>query len=106
AVDDEEGGGFRFRGGPTRLDKMPGMHRFTWDLRYPGAWQSNARPEGPNGPSAVPGKYAVRLTVGSWTATQPLVVVEDPRNVKDGVTGPDLREQLEHNLRVRDLVCA
>src|SRR5262249_24096945 len=28
-ADDEEGG-FRFRGGPTRLEKSPGMHRFTW----------------------------------------------------------------------------
>ena len=66
AGEDEEGeGGFRPRGAPTRLDKTAGMHRFTWDLRYPGPWQSNARPEGPNGPMAVPGKYAVRLTVGA-----------------------------------------
>jgi hypothetical protein len=100
---DDEGGG-RVRSGPTRLDKSPGMHRFTWDLRYPGPWQSAARPEGGNGPTAVPGKYAVRLTSGSWTATQALTVVEDPRNLQDGVTIPDLREQFEHNLRVRDLV--
>ncbi|MBV9611766.1 MAG: hypothetical protein JO091_04810, partial [Acidobacteriaceae bacterium] len=37
AGEDEEGG-FRFRGGPTRLEKTAGMHRFTWDLRYPGPW--------------------------------------------------------------------
>jgi hypothetical protein len=102
-ADDEEGS-FRFRGGPTRLDKNPGMHRFTWDLRYPGPWQSAARPESPNGPTAVPGKYSVRLTLGSWTATQPFVLAEDPRNAADGVTLSDLREQFEHNLRVRDLV--
>jgi photosystem II stability/assembly factor-like uncharacterized protein len=98
------GGGGRFRGGPTRVEKTAGLHRFTWDLRYPGPWQSAARPEGPNGPEAVPGKYAVRLTVGTWTATQPLAMVEDPRIVRDGVTTADLREQFEHNLRVRDLV--
>jgi hypothetical protein len=101
---DDEEGGFRVRGGPTRLDKSAGMHRFTWDLRYPGPWISNARPEGPNGPAAVPGKYAVRLTVGSWTSTQPLTIIEDPRVTKDGVTTADLREQFEHNMRVRDLV--
>ena len=93
-----------FAADPTRLDKTPGMHRFTWDLRYPGPWQSSARPEGPNGPVAVPGKYSVRLTVGSWTATQPLTVIEDPRVTKIGVTIGDLREQFEHNMRVRDLV--
>ena len=54
--EDGEGGGVRVRSGPTRLDKTPGMHRFTWDLRYPGAWVSATRPEGPNGPAAVPGK--------------------------------------------------
>jgi hypothetical protein len=101
---DEGEGGFRVRSGPTRLDKTAGMHRFTWDLRYPGPWINNARPEGPNGPVAVPGKYAVRLTVGSWTSTQPLTIIEDPRVTKEGVTTSDLREQFEHNLRVRNLV--
>jgi hypothetical protein len=33
-----------------------------------------------------------------------LTVIEDPRITKDGVTTADLREQFEHNLRVRDLV--
>jgi len=101
----EEGdAGPRVRSGPTRIEKTAGMHRFTWDLRYPGPWQSAARPEGPNGPAAVPGKYSVRLTSGSWSATQPLVVTEDPRITQDGVTTADLREQFDHNLRVRDLV--
>lgn len=101
----EEGeGGFRIRSGPTRLDKSAGMHRFTWDLRYIGPWMSKTRPEGPNGPVAVPGKYSLRLTAGSWSATQPLTIVEDPRVTKDGVTESDLREQFEHNMKVRDLV--
>jgi photosystem II stability/assembly factor-like uncharacterized protein len=102
--DEEEGGGFRMRSGPTRLDKSAGLHRFTWDLRYPGPWMSAARPEGPNGPTAVPGKYSVRLTVGSWSATEPLTVVEDPRVTADGVTEANLQEQFDHNMKVRDLV--
>ncbi len=52
----------------------------------------------------MPGKYSLRLSVGSWTSTQALTVVEDPRVSKDGVTTADLREQFEHNMRVRDLV--
>jgi photosystem II stability/assembly factor-like uncharacterized protein len=103
-ADDEEGGGFRFRPVPTRLDKTAGMHRFTWDLRYSGPWMSATRPEGPNGPVAVPGKYSVRMTAGSYTSTQPLTLVEDPRVLKDGVTISDLREQFDHNIHVRDLV--
>ncbi|HTS76179.1 MAG TPA: hypothetical protein VMG40_08250 [Bryobacteraceae bacterium] len=102
--DDEEGGGFRGRGGPVRLDKSPGMHRFTWDLRYPGPWMSASRPQGPNGPAAVPGNYSAKLTVGSWTSMQPFTLIEDPRISKSGVTEADLREQFDHNLRVRELV--
>jgi hypothetical protein len=33
-----------------------------------------------------------------------LVVREDPRVAKDGVTLADLRDQFDHNMRVRDLV--
>jgi photosystem II stability/assembly factor-like uncharacterized protein len=103
---DEEGGGGGRRGGggPTKLDKTAGMHRFTWDLRTVGPWMSAARPEGPNGPMMPPGKYAVRLTAGSYTSTAPFNVIEDPRVVKDGVTLSDLQQQYEHNIRVRDLV--
>ncbi|MGH9482831.1 MAG: hypothetical protein ACRD1L_12155, partial [Terriglobales bacterium] len=91
-------------GAPARLDKTPGMHRFTWDLRYPGPWESAAQPQGPNGPIAVPGRYQVRLSEGSWSQTQPLTVSEDPRITADGVTTADLQEQFDHNMRVRDLV--
>jgi hypothetical protein len=108
ADDEEGGGGGGGRGGRgaavLHLDKSAGEHRVTWDLRYPGPWQSAARPEGPNGPEAAPAKYAVRLTVGTWTSTQPLTLIEDPRNTAAGVTTPDLRAQFEHNMRVRDLV--
>lgn len=102
-ADDEEGA-FRGPRGPVRLDKSAGMHRFTWDLRYPGPWTNTNNPEGPNGPMAVPGRYAVRLTVGSYTATQPLTLVEDPRITKDGITTLDLAAQFSHNMKVRDLV--
>jgi photosystem II stability/assembly factor-like uncharacterized protein len=94
----------RGRGVPARLDKAEGMHRFTWDLRYPGAWTSVATPEGPNGPMAVPGKYMVKLTAGSYTATQPFTVIEDPRIARDGVTTADLQQQFDHNMKVRDLL--
>lgn len=101
-ADEEEGP--RVRSGPARLDKSAGMHRFVWDLRYPGPWISNKRPQGLNGPLAPPDRYSVRLTAGSWTSTKPLTIEEDPRVTESGVTDADLREQFEHNMRVRDLV--
>ena len=99
AADDEEEGSFRPRTPPARLDKSAGLHRFVWDLRYPGPLPSLA-----NGPVAVPGSYMVKLTAGPVSFTQPLNIVEDPRVAADGVTISDLRQQFEHNLQVRELV--
>lgn len=87
-----------------RLNKNPGHHRFTWDLRYPGPWASASRPAGPNGPVAVPGKYTARLTVGANVQTQPFTLLVDPRVAADGVTQAHLKEQFEHNIKVRDMV--
>ncbi|HUX32429.1 MAG TPA: hypothetical protein VMV51_01045, partial [Gemmatimonadaceae bacterium] len=88
----------------TRLDPTVGMHRFTWDLRYPGPWASAARPDGGDGPLAAPGRYSVKLKVGAYTSTQPLTIVEDPRITRDGITTAILRAQFAHNMRVRELV--
>jgi len=100
--DDEEGP--RRPSAPSRLDKSAGMHRFTWDLRYPGPWQSERVPEGGNGPMAVPGTYQVKLTVGTWSETKKFTLVEDPRVTADGITLADLQAQFAHNIKVRDLV--
>jgi len=100
----DEEGGFRRNRPEPRLDKTAGMHRFTWDLRYPGAWASVANPEGPNGPVAVPGMYKVKITADSYTATQTFTLKEDPRITADGVTTADLQEQFNHNIKVRNLV--
>jgi photosystem II stability/assembly factor-like uncharacterized protein len=95
-------------GGVPRLSTDLGLNRFTWDLSYPGAMNPATRQAGGNGPTAVPGRYSVRLTVAGsaapYTATQPLTVKIDPRVAQDGVTLAVLQEQFAHNVRVRDLV--
>jgi len=100
----------RRRSGPTYITAHEGLNRFTWDLAYPGPRQSATRPAGGGGPTAVPGSYSVRLSVAAsgsnaaWSQTQPLLVRPDPRVTRDGVTLADMREQFDHNMRVRDLV--
>ncbi len=90
--------------GTVRLPAAPGLNRFVWDFAYPGPWDASAQRTGRNGPLAPPGTYTVRLTRGDWTATQPLDVRIDPRLSRDGLTTADMREQLAHNLRARDMV--
>jgi len=87
------GGGGRGRGSapPPRVTKNAGMNRVVWDVRYA------------SGLSAPPGAYQVRLKAGDATQTQPLNVLIDPRIAAEGITAADLKEQYEHNVRVREL---
>ncbi len=74
---------------PKTLPTTAGMHRWVWDLHY--ATPRSARydypiaaipgdtPRVPQGPSALPGQYTVRLTVGGHSFTSPLTVKMDPR---------------------------
>jgi photosystem II stability/assembly factor-like uncharacterized protein len=68
-----------------------GLNRFVWDMRYPGPTKLDyalapARPtplvpdpENPPGPTVVPGRYGVELTVGGKTQSAEFTVVKDPR---------------------------
>ena len=94
AADDPDAGpGFgRFGGVVSRVTKTAGMNRFVWDLRYA------------SGVTAPPGRYQVRLTAGTTVKTAPLTVLIDPRLAAEGTTAGDLREQFQHNVRMRSLV--
>ena len=81
-----------------------GLHRLTWDMRYPGAtdfpglvmWAAS-----PRGPLAPPGAYQVRVTGDAETATQPFAIRREPRLLKD-VTDQDLQEEFDLAMKVRD----
>jgi hypothetical protein len=90
---DEEGGpAFRRGAPPVRLSTNVGMNRLTWDF-------NNAA-----GLMLPPGTYRVKMTAGGWSDAQPLVLTIDPRLAADNITAADLREQYEHNVRMRDMV--
>jgi photosystem II stability/assembly factor-like uncharacterized protein len=83
-----------------------GLHRLTWDMRYPGAtefpglimWAANTR-----GPLAAPGTYHVRATADGESATESFAIKREPGVLKD-VTDQDLREQFDLAMKVRDKV--
>ncbi len=87
------GGGGRGRGNAPapRVTKDTGMNRVVWDVRNTA------------GLSMPPGPYQARLTVNQMAATQPFSVLIDPRIAAEGTTAADLKEQYEHNVRVREL---
>jgi hypothetical protein len=89
--------------GTPRISKNAGLNRAIWDLAYPGPWDTLARRSGRDGPVVAPGTFTVRLSANGVVQTQPLIVRADPRAIRDGITSDILREQLAHNLRVRDL---
>ncbi|MBK6488284.1 MAG: hypothetical protein IPF98_15805 [Gemmatimonadetes bacterium] len=92
------------RSGTPRLPAEAGMNRLYWDFTVAGPWDANPARSGRNGPRVVPGRYSVRLTSGTWTATKPLEVRIDPRIARDGVSIADLKEQFDHNVKTRDMV--
>lgn len=81
---------------PKQLAASAGMHRFIWDLHYttplstrygyPIAAIPEDTPRLPLGPSALPGRYTVRLSVNGKSYSEPLTVKMDPR-VKTPATG-------------------
>ena len=95
-----------FRGGAaaSSMRSEAGMQRFTWDMRYPGAWTAAAPQGGGGGPMVPPGKYSVRLMAGGQPQTKSFELKVDPRVTKDGVTQADLEEQATFLLRVRDAI--
>jgi photosystem II stability/assembly factor-like uncharacterized protein len=86
------------------LKPEAGLNRVMWDLRYQEAhrvpgyylWEYGG---GARGPVAAPGRYQVRLTVGTQTQAVPLEVKLDPR-VK--VSQADLDQQLSLQLQIRE----
>ncbi len=87
---------------PASLEKVPGLHRFVWDLRYeaprtlPASYYGpilqyteytladHAIPhetprQQPQGPLVVPGLYTVEFNAGGLSSKQPLTVKLDPR---------------------------
>ncbi len=76
----------------------PGVNRFTWNLRSPGATSLTDVPldswERPDGPLIVPGQYEVRLTVDGKTVAQPFTLLPDPRNTSPAEDLVTQREML------------
>lgn len=101
------GGGFGgFGGGTPRVSRRPGTHKITWNLAYP-AWTDfegrifwAARPQGP---TAVPGMYSVRLTVDGESQETPFEIRLDPR-LEGTVTQAELQERFDLAISIRDRV--
>ena len=93
------------RGGASGLSARAGVNRFIWDMTYPApTGAAGAQGGRGGGPMAAPGMFSVRLTVNGTTTAQPLELRPDPRVTRDGITQAVLEEQLQFNLKVRDLV--
>ena len=78
--------------GAARPTNSAGHNRFVWNV------------QGSQGVTMPPGQYQVRLTASGRTQTQPFAVLIDPNVERDGVTVADLREQYEHNVKMRAMV--
>jgi photosystem II stability/assembly factor-like uncharacterized protein len=96
---------FASRGSSPAIPARPGLNRFVWDLRYPDAEGLDTETflfgGSLRGPVAPPGRYSVRLTVGTTVLERELRLVSDPRRA---ATDDDVRVQFEFLMAVRDRV--
>lgn len=86
------------------LSARAGSQRFVWDMRYREAKQlkNTVVDEGTlSGPVIPPGRYGVRLIVGTDTMSRRFEVVADPRATSSTA---DLVAQSQASLRVRDRI--
>lgn len=90
--------GFRTKGFKSDLKIEPGIHRFTWDMRYTGF---NAN--GKNGILASPGNYLITFNYSGKNYTQNFKLLIDPRLEKEQISTAILRQQVELALQIRDL---
>jgi photosystem II stability/assembly factor-like uncharacterized protein len=88
------------------LPAAAGMNRFFWNMLYPGGREAKAKVQLAGfeasravPPTAMPGKYTVRLTAGGQTYERPFEITINP---KTGVTEADLKAQFDLMVKIRD----
>jgi len=99
----DDDGGFR-RAPDPKPPVAAGLHRISWDLRYPGAtdfpgmvmWAAGTR-----GPLAPPGTYSVKVTADGQTGTETFAIKRETRVLKD-VSDQDLREEFDLAMNIRN----
>ena len=90
--------------GEATLSAAPGVNRFAWDMRIPGAWHTEARRRYRRGPLAPPGTYRARLTAGDAVMEQRFELRVDPRVAASGVSAADIRAQFALQREAQDLL--
>jgi photosystem II stability/assembly factor-like uncharacterized protein len=87
-----------------QITAIAGGNRFVWDMRYPGykSFPGLVFYDSRNaGPKAVPGKYKVRITIGSQSQEQEFEILKDPRI---NTTPEEFQAQFDFLVKVRDKV--
>ncbi len=80
----------------------PGLNRFEWNMRYPGAVAVDGVDgwwERPDGPLVVPGEYVAELVVDGQSLSQRFEIRADPRVE---TTAADFERQFKMLLAIRD----
>lgn len=83
---------------PSEPTDSAGLNRFVWNLLYAGPQSGQKTDDAPE-PLAVPGGYTVRITVNGKSASEPLVVREDPRV---HVSLADLQSEFDLQMKIRN----
>jgi hypothetical protein len=92
--------GFRVAGYSDQLRKTVGLHRFAWDMRHLGPWDSQGLRSSRGGPMTAPGTYTVRIKMDGQVQSQSFQLLMDPRLLKSGISIKDLQDAEGLSLRI------
>jgi photosystem II stability/assembly factor-like uncharacterized protein len=105
--EEDEFAAFFGGGGSQTPANTAGSNRFRWNQRLAGWTDFEGRifwAASNQGPSVLPGRYQVRLTVDGESMTQEFEIKMNPRAVAGGVTMAELQERFDFAIQIRDRV--
>lgn len=98
------------------LPATAGEHRVTWNMRYPAppalffdqsmAAVPEDTPFVPEGPTALPGSYTIKLTVDGVSYSEPMLLKQDPRLDDSPAAMDGMRRQLALSRQIITVISA
>jgi hypothetical protein len=87
-----------------KLSARKGFNRFRWDMTTTGPWNKKVEDRYKNGILVKPGIYMAKLTIDEQVLSKSIQIAIDPKVKASGVTEKTISEQVDFQIKVRDLL--
>ena len=88
----------------NKLSARKGFNRFRWDMTTTGPWNKKVEDRYKNGILVKPGIYMAKLTIDEQVLSKSIQIAIDPRVKASGITEKTINDQVDFQIKVRDLL--